>query len=677
MHAGRLDRRPLYAAAVVCLLGMTSAAAAEPSTAAIDDTPNDLPAGAVAKLGQPARFVGVLWAFDPVAHDRSLSRLAYVGLDGDVILEDVSIGDRRTVLDASAGSVFKLRMSQDDRTITALTEEGQGYEVDVRNLADVTALDPERLGPPYPPRILAKSSNGEYEALLGAGCVEVRRSGQKITCLEVDFEPPPAPPGLIVCHGAAPYSAVFSPNSRKLAIWRSPSKLLVYDLPSQKELRLETLGDGITTASFSPDSAQVYLVHSRDGRSVSRWSAEDGTPLPDLLLEHDVWNHTPRPAWLAPNGKLLIAGHRSGLAAWHPETGRMQWRIKSEIGTVRRFRFSADYEKFVTLSDRGALPGRLDVRLAASGAPVPVNQGHQMRVFGLAFSPDGRHLVSTDVVSESIAWDMGARRAVARVAAPWNRRGSYSPVAGNTLWVSTSGVDDVSIQPYDGPGEPRRLIAAAPDLGMMALSSDERDLAILNEQVDRLCLWNVESTAIRWCKQLEKPSSRSINFAELQFSEDDRFIVALSETRSLLRWQRSDGTALDPISLKTVPSSAVAGLSIRSRQLAIHDDPCISWLARDDTGKVLFSSNRERDFRSRFVEIPSLGCSFTPDTRLGVFLGDDGQITIHRAVDGETLAILSGHAGAVETVAISPDGSLLATAGTDHVIYLWDLSRYR
>jgi WD40 repeat protein len=50
---------------------------------------------------------------------------------------------------------------------------------------------------------------------------------------------------------------------------------------------------------------------------------------------------------------------------------------------------------------------------------------------------------------------------------------------------------------------------------------------------------------------------------------------------------------------------------------------------------------------------------------------------VRRAADGDTLAELAGHAGDIFTYAISPDGSLLASAGTDHVIYLWDLSRYR
>jgi WD40 repeat protein len=349
-------------------------------------------------------------------------------------------------------------------------------------------------------------------------------------------------------------------------------------------------------------------------------------------------------------------------------------RFANGISRIWQFYFSADRERFLVLSDRN--PGLLEVRLTESGAPVPENLGHQLPVVGLAFSPDGRYLVSTDIANESIAWDVGARRAVARVAVPWNRRGSYFPIAGRSRWVCISGVDDLSIQSYGGLGEPRLLRGAGPDLGMMALSSDERDAAVLNEQTDRLCVWDVQRAAERWCRDLEK----KINFAELQFSGDDSLIVALSETGELLRWQRADGVPMPSVTLK--PDHAGASepgptATVVTRQ-RLPDDDCESWLVQEaSAGKVQFSSTKRRGPLWRSAELPSLHCSFTPDNRLAVLPDDEGQITLQRVSDGDELAVLTGHQGAVWTFAISPDGALLATGGKDHVIYLWDLSRYR
>jgi WD40 repeat protein len=215
---------------------------------------------------------------------------------------------------------------------------------------------------------------------------------------------------------------------------------------------------------------------------------------------------------------------------------------------------------------------------------------------------------------------------------------------------------------------------------MMALSGDERVLAVLNEQLNRLCVWNLETAESVWCAELGQPSDQSINFGQLQFSEDDRSVAVLSETGEILRWRRTDGAPLGPVPLtgdgEVSRGPAATGVFISSHRLSGGDNPCISWLVKDETKEVLFTSSLSRDFLSRFLQIPSTHCLFTPDGRLAIHVVSGGRIMVRRADNGETLAELAGHAGDMFTYAISPDGSLLASAGTDHVIYLWDL-RYR
>ncbi len=670
---------------ILCLLGIARITTDTLEPTAAECIQNDLPGGAVAKLGAPARFVKGQWQYEPLAYDRSLSRVAYVDLQGDLVIEDVHTGRRRKPLHASAGSVYKLQMSPDDETITALTEEGKEHQIDLKDGRRITSTDPARRGAALASRVLGVSQNGRYEARLGNDCVEVRRSGQAeaIACLAVEFEPPPAPSGLAVLYGAAPYSCAFSSDSEKLAVWRPLSKLLVFDLQSQERLRLETLGDQIVTASFSPDGREIYLVQMHDQKSVARWSVNDGRRLPSVVLENRGGRAMAAgSAWLPPDGRVLIGQVSRGFTAWRPQSGRLLWNFETEGREVRRLQFSLDCRRLLILSQRGNEPGLLELLDAQSATPIPENPGHQERVMGVAFSPDGMHLVSTDVVRESIAWDVGTRRAVSRVAMPWNRRGSYSPVAGRTRWISATGIRDISIQPYDTSGKPRLLRGAGDDLGTMALSSDERDVAVLNEQLDRLCVWNLETAEPRWCTELASGRSQTFTLGHLQFSADDGLVVAQSDTSEILRWRHADGAPLKALPLMADGEAsrgarARLGLFIASRRLAGESDSCISWLAKDVvTDKVLFASTRRSDFLSPFVKIPSSRCSFTPDGRLAILV-ERGRIMVRRAANGETLAELAGHAGDIITHAISPDGSLLSSAGTDHVIYLWDLSRYR
>jgi hypothetical protein len=95
------------------------------------------------------------------------------------------------------------------------------------------------------------------------------------------------------------------------------------------------------------------------------------------------------------------------------------------------------------------------------------------------------------------------------------------------------------------------------------------------------------------------------------------------------------------------------------------------WNVKTGLPLAVFSGPRQPGSRVRWA------ATDIPDTTLGIQIGDDGVPVVRDFAAKKDLARLTGHFARVSAVAVSPDGTKLATASSDGLIRVWDAATFR
>ena len=270
-------------------------------------------------------------------------------------------------------------------------------------------------------------------------------------------------------------------------------------------------------------------------------------------------------------------------------------------------------------------------RARAGYRPIICHAGTQ--VVDVAFSPDGRRIVTAQLDGSTVIWDAatGERRHVLKGHGPGVRGVAYSPDGWRI--ASNSGCE----------GE------------IMGVSSNETMIwdATTGELIDSL-------KRIGWGWSVE-------------FSPDGRLIAAASngaegDDRAVMIW---DATTLKLIRTILNPSGTkLLTFSPDSARLALTHNDDIVTVVEVKTGKTMqalsgHTGGSHRMAFSRDGRYLAVAC--------GPLLAENyGSIKIWDVAAAKLLRSLEGHTKIVWGVAYSPDGRRLASASFDHTVKIWD-----
>jgi WD40 repeat protein len=386
----------------------------------------------------------------------------------------------------------------------------------------------------------------------------------------------------------------------------------LWDLETGKVLRrFDRHKDRVRSVAFSRDGRFALSSGGPQDLTARLWDVETGREL-HCFTDHSGGHHGVNAVALSPDGRRALTAAGDGVRLRDVEAGKLLHCFES-VPRRNTLAFAPDGRRAVVAGGDGMVR-LLDLEGRKEVYPP---RGHTGPVNGVAFSPDGRHVLSAGYPDQEVRyWDVESGREVRRLQ-------------GHRDYVLS--------------------VAISPD-GRQALSGG------IDSQI---LLWDLAAG-----KVLRRLEGHPVAYFSVRFSPDGR--RALASGHGACLWDLATGRLLRVFTDGPAQTTSVA-FSPDGRQVLVggHYDGLVT-LWDVESGREL----RRLEGHSK----ASVRVAFAPDGRRAWSCGNDGTVRLWDlgGADPRPRTFFRWHTGAVHAVAIAPDGQTLASAGADGRIILWD-----